>query len=76
MTGLEIERLFQAGTAPALMGRGGGLLGPRLAEDIRSGRWRQQVYEVRASGLPPNRNWFEVKAFMDLIGSATTQPGA
>ena len=54
-TGRELlEQADGAGWTHA--GRNGGLHGPLLADDIATGRWATQPYEVRASDLPGNRN--------------------
>ena len=66
MTGAGILRLHRAGRAPAVMGRKRGLRGPVLASDIATGRWRDQRYETRSLGPPPNRNWFTVGEFVAL----------
>lgn len=46
------------------MGRAGGLNGSDLAEDVRSGRWRSQVYEVRHEPLPGKRKRFAISEFL------------
>lgn len=53
------------------MGRGGGLDGKALADDIATGRWRTQRYEVRV-GDAPNTNWFAIADFLDRIANAGT----
>jgi hypothetical protein len=57
------------GVAFDYMGRAGGLDGPTLAEDIATGRWRTQKYEVRA-GDAPNPNWFAISDFLERIDPA------
>lgn len=52
------------------MGRGGGLSGEKLAEDIRSGGWRTQVYEVSRQDQSGRTNWFSIDAFRQRLGLA------
>lgn len=56
------------------MGRSGGLTGHRLQEDIDTGRWRTQVYEVRSEALPDNPNWFPIAAFTYLVAPPDQRP--
>jgi len=71
-TGLDIYRRFTEGTLDfTLMGRHEGLTGEPLDEDLKSGRWKKQLYEVRREGPPPNRNWFPVAYFVDLVTKYT-----
>jgi hypothetical protein len=51
------------------MGRGGGLDGKALSEDIATGRWRTQTYEVR-QGDAPNPNWFLIEDFLERVAMA------
>lgn len=70
LTGQQIVNAHAAGTLEyAFMGRGGGLNGPALGEDVATGRWRTQRYEVRRDPMPGKDNWFEIAAFIQ----ATTQ---
>lgn len=48
------------------MGRAGGLDGKALAEDLATGRWKTQKYEVRV-GDAPNANWFAISDFLDRV---------
>lgn len=48
------------------MGRRGGLSGQLLAEDIATGRWRQQRYEVRVGELESS-NWFPIADFLSRL---------
>lgn len=67
MTGLDIVLGHTEGTLRYThMGRLGGLTGPRLAADSRSGQWRQHVYEVRATPLD-SPNWFRIEDFVGLV---------
>lgn len=49
------------------MGRSGGLHGPKLAEDIRSGKWKEQIYQTSSESDPPNQNWFTIADFVEKI---------
>jgi len=71
MSGGDILRLHEAGVGPNVMGRNRGLGGPELAEDVRTGRWRAQMYETRSDGEIRNRNWFAVQEFAALIRTAS-----
>lgn len=63
MTGEALFDAFQRGER-FLVGRGGGLDGPKLTEDLRTGGWRAQHYETdRVSPAPVNRNWFRLEEF-------------
>ena len=68
MTGAEL--LVASGRGEDFfIGRGGGLHGPALAEDIASGGWRRQKYETnREATEPPNRNWFRLSEWVRLVG--------
>lgn len=71
LTGLAIQAAAATGDLPFThMGRKGGLGGALLAEDIASGRWTTQPYEVRSGALPSNPNWFEVSQFLARIEAA------
>lgn len=63
--------IYDAAKADALaytvMGRNLGLHGDPLREDIESGRWRKQSYEVSAAATPPNKNWFQIHEFIALV---------
>ena len=49
------------------MGRQGGLSGPELQNDISTGGWKTQRYEVRHHPLYYNRNWFPIAEFIKKI---------
>lgn len=53
------------------MGRGGGLDGKALIDDVATGRWRSHRYEVRV-GDAPNSNWFAISDFLDRVAAAGT----
>jgi hypothetical protein len=57
------------------MGRAGGTKGAGLAQDLASGGWRQRRYELSTREAPPNRHWFSISEFVDLVtarGPATS----
>ena len=56
-----------AGFRYAWMGRSGGLSGQNIQDDVRSGGWRTQEYEVRMDALEGNRNWFSIVEFIELV---------
>ncbi|MEX1046179.1 MAG: hypothetical protein WD757_06840 [Actinomycetota bacterium] len=68
MKGRAIYESFKAGTLEfPTMGRQLGLNGDELREDIESGRWTEQTYEVSRRPDPANRNWFLVSDFVEVI---------
>lgn len=69
-----IVRLFGSDPSLSVMGRSGGLPGSTLAEDIYSGNWRNQEYEVSSSAEPPNKNWFHISEFIELVAQAPVAP--
>lgn len=71
LTGQEIVTAHAAGTLDYhFMGRLGGLHGSAVTEDVETGRWRTQTYEVREAELPGKRNWFSVMDFVSATASA------
>ena len=52
------------------MGRTGGIRGAALKNDIETGQWKSQKYEVRTDPLPENRNWFPIADFIEKIEKA------
>lgn len=68
------ERIVDAHAAGTLlyswMGRSGGRRGKKLAEDIVSGDWREQPYEVRLEPLQGSPNWFPVSEFIANTSSS------
>jgi hypothetical protein len=57
------------GGADWWVGRGGGgLTGERFSEDIRTGRWKTQIYEVNTqSSEPPSPNYFGLDEFAKAV---------
>jgi hypothetical protein len=76
------QRIFELARHDALpypcMGRNGGYTGRKLAQDLASGTWREQRYEMSLSEEPPNGNWFRVEAFLALLAEQAprVQPGS
>jgi len=75
ITGAEIVSEYPRGTlvhpakGPYLsMGRQGGLNGPALANDLATGKWATQAYEIRVS-TEPRKNWFPIESFVQLVGN-------
>lgn len=68
MTGKEIVESFAEGTLEAdHVGRQGGLHRKAFREDVETGRWRIQTYELRTGALPGNDNWFPVAEFLAAV---------
>jgi hypothetical protein len=68
LTGATIYDGLKSGKFPfQVMGRSQGEHGDPLREDVESGGWRKQRYEVSHSSEPPNRNWFPVAKFVSLV---------
>ena len=66
-TGAELVAAFRDG-ARWWVGRGGGLHGPRFREDVETGRWRTQMYEVNTSVThPPSSNYFSLREFAEAV---------
>jgi hypothetical protein len=67
LTGNEIVARVRSGEAPTWVGRTGGLRGKTFQEDVASGRWADQSYEVRFGGDEPSKNWFSIEEFVQAI---------
>lgn len=66
------------GGASWWVGRGGGLAGVRFAEDVHTGKWTTQVYEVNTNAdSPPSANFFALAEFVRAVGEKfpTSRPG-
>jgi hypothetical protein len=70
LPGGEILRRHQAGEeAPTWVGRVHGRSGAMFQQDVETGRWRDQPYEVQFGGSPRSNNWFLVSEFAaDVAG--------
>lgn len=68
MLGQEIyDRFSRKDRPPTWVGRTGGSTGKMFKEDVRSGRWRDQAYEVRFGGGEPSKNWFRASEFVSQV---------
>lgn len=68
ISGQEIYDRYTAGDMTfTWMGRNRGRDGPELLNDLRTGHWRTQFYEVRHERIHNNRNWFPIKSFIEGI---------
>lgn len=64
LSGREIVRQYEDGTLRFThVGRSGGLAGSTLAQDVATGAWETQSYEVRDTPLE-QRNWFSIEEFV------------
>ena len=70
LTGQEIlDRHGSGGKAPDWIGRSGGPGGRLFREDVTTGKWRTQSYEVKFGGDLPGRNWFSLREFLGAVGA-------
>lgn len=68
LSGAALLDAFQGG-AGWWVGRGGGLLGDSFQEDIRTGRWQFQRYEVNTTAAErPSANYFSLTEFAAAVG--------
>ena len=72
--GAEILDLAESRTY-TWMGRRGGISGKELEQDIQSGNWREQVYEVRQHPLRGKSNWFPIADFIKKIELSSSHGG-
>ncbi|MEX1046178.1 MAG: toll/interleukin-1 receptor domain-containing protein [Actinomycetota bacterium] len=73
LTGGEIVERFAAGEgAPDWVGRGGGLTGKAFKDDVATGSWKTQEYEVQFGGQLPSKNWFPAGQFVEKVKGAPT----
>ena len=68
LSGTALLEAFQGG-AEWWVGRGGGgISGERFLEDVRTGRWKTQVYEVSTkANEPPSPNYFGLAEFVQAV---------
>ena len=62
-----LDRHQSSKRAPKWVGRNGGLLGSLFRNDVATGNWRTQAYEVSFSGQRPSRNWFSLGEFVRAV---------
>jgi hypothetical protein len=68
MKGLEIYNKHKQGNNLVnFVGRNYGLHGDEFSNDIRTGNWEKQKYEISFGNEKPNRNWFSVDDFIDAV---------
>jgi hypothetical protein len=68
LSGGQIVELVGTGSLAATwMGRLGGWGGQRLGDDIATGRWESQRYQVSAQATAPNWTWFSVGDFVAAV---------
>ena len=69
LSGIDLVKSFHEGNT-WWVGRGrGGLNGDLIKNDILSGRWKTQMYEVNTiSEGPPSRNYFSLEEFVKSVG--------
>ncbi len=75
LSGAALLDAFHGG-AEWWVGRGdGGITGERFSEDIRTGRWKTQVYEVNTNAEePPSSNYFGLEEFVQAVGQGGLNP--
>ncbi len=68
MTGLSIYEEYKAEILTMnIMGRGGGLNGKLVVQDLESGTWQKRIYETSSASDFPNGNWFNIEDFIARI---------
>jgi hypothetical protein len=50
-----------------IMGRENGIKGDPLKQDIETGKWKTQEYEIGFKGDSPSENWFSIEDFVKMI---------
>ena len=71
LNGREIlRRSREHDRAPTWVGRKGGLNGKEFRDDVATGRWPDQLYEVEFGGGSPSRNWFSTDEFARSVDEA------
>ena len=73
LSGRELRESYDGG-ASWWVGRLGGITGNRFSEDIRTGRWKTQMYEVstKADGAPSS-NYFSLGDFARAVGGLSPE---
>lgn len=68
LSGSALLEAFQGG-AEWWVGRGGGgITGERFGEDVRTGRWKTQIYEVNTKAdEPPSPNFFSLGELVQAV---------
>lgn len=66
-SGAELMAAYDRGEE-LFVGRGGGLTGDRLGDDVATGGWRSQLYETNGEvEAPPGPNWFRLSELAALV---------
>lgn len=75
LSGTALLEAFQGG-AEWWVGRGGGgITGEMFSEDVRTGRWKTQMYEVSTTAdQPPSPNYFGLGDFVQAVGQSNPEP--
>lgn len=72
LSGAALLDAFQGGASWWVGRGGGGVSGSRFVEDVRTGRWRKQVYEVNTNAeFPPSSNYFGLAEFVHAVGQSS-----
>lgn len=67
LNGTDLVKAFEDGL-DMWVGRSGGIHGSKLREDVNSGRWRTQVYEVNTVATEqPSSNYFRLSNFVEAV---------
>lgn len=76
LSGLALLDVFRGG-AEWWVGRGGGgIRGDKFKDDLRTGQWREQQYEVNTrAGQPPSSNYFSLGEFAEAVEEADSGLG-
>jgi len=76
LSGTDLLDAFRGG-ANWWVGRGGGgIQGDRFKDDLRTGRWREQQYEVNTrAGQSPSINYFSLEQFAEAVGKTNSSMG-
>lgn len=70
-----LARAAAGGASPTWVGRQGGLRGAAFQEDLRTGRWKGQMYEIAFGGVAPSKNWFRFEDWVVAVEGAMGDPG-
>jgi hypothetical protein len=73
MTEEILERYGDPGFAHRTTGHSGGRTGSFLEQDIASGAWCRQFYELRNQEKAANFNWFPIEVFVSRIRQVDAQ---
>lgn len=75
LSGSEIyERCKNNDAPPDWVGRSGGAFGKLFRDDLSSGGWKDQSYEVQFGGTCASKNWFGAADFVAAIEAEKESP--